>query len=144
MLQRMYTRWAQRRGFEVEVLDLQPGDEAGIKSATLAIKGDWAYGYLRAEVGVHRLVRISPFDANARRQTAFASVSISPDIDDSVKVDIDEKDLRIETMRAASTSTRPSRPSASRTSRPGSRCTASPSARSTRTGRRRCASCARS
>jgi len=100
MLQRMYTRWAERRGFEVEVLDLQPGDEAGIKSVTLGIKGEWVYGYLRAEAGVHRLVRISPFDANARRQTAFASVALAPDIDDSVKVEIDEKDLRIETMRS--------------------------------------------
>ncbi len=100
MLQRMYTRWTQRRGFEVELLDLQPGDEAGIKSVTLGIKGEWAYGYLRAETGVHRLVRISPFDANARRQTSFASVGLSPDIDDTAKVDIDEKDLRVDVMRS--------------------------------------------
>jgi peptide chain release factor 2 len=100
MLQRMYARWAQRHGFETEELDLQPGDEAGIKSCTIAIKGEWAYGYLRAEAGVHRLVRISPFDANARRQTSFASVFVYPDIDETVKVDIDEKELRIETMRS--------------------------------------------
>jgi peptide chain release factor 2 len=100
MLQRMYTRWAQRRGYKCEVLDLQPGDEAGIKSCTLSIDGEWAYGYLRAEAGVHRLVRISPFDANARRQTAFASVFVYPDIDETIKLDIDEKDLRVETMRS--------------------------------------------
>jgi peptide chain release factor 2 len=100
MLQRMYTRWAQRRGFDIEVLDVQPGDEAGIKSCTISIKGEWAYGYLRAEAGVHRLVRISPFDANARRQTAFASVFIYPDIDETIKLEIDEKDLRVETMRS--------------------------------------------
>jgi peptide chain release factor 2 len=100
MLQRMYTRWAQRRGYDLELLDVQPGDEAGIKSATLAIRGEWAYGYLRAEAGVHRLVRISPYDAQARRHTSFASVFVYPDIDETVKVDIDEKDLRIETMRS--------------------------------------------
>jgi peptide chain release factor 2 len=100
MLRRMYTRWAQRRGYKSEILDLQPGDEAGIKSCTISITGGWAYGYLRAEAGVHRLVRISPFDANARRQTAFASVFVYPDIDETVRVDIDEKDLRVETMRS--------------------------------------------
>ena len=100
MLQRMYTRWAQRRGYELEVLDLQPGDEAGIKSVTLGIQGEWAYGYLRAEAGVHRLVRISPFDSQARRHTSFASVFVYPDIDETVHVDIDEKDLRVETMRS--------------------------------------------
>jgi peptide chain release factor 2 len=100
MLQRMYTRWAQRRGYKCEVLDLQPGDEAGIKSCTLSIEGEWAYGYLRAEAGVHRLVRISPFDANARRQTAFASVFVYPDIDETIKLEIDEKELRVETMRS--------------------------------------------
>jgi peptide chain release factor 2 len=100
MLQRMYTRWAQRRGYDLEVLDLQPGDEAGIKSATLSIQGEWAYGYLRAEAGVHRLVRISPFDSQARRHTSFASVFVYPDIDETVKVEIDEKDLRVETMRS--------------------------------------------
>jgi peptide chain release factor 2 len=100
MLQRMYTRWAQRHGYELEVLDIQPGDEAGIKSVTLGIQGEWAYGYLRAEAGVHRLVRISPFDSQARRHTSFASVFVYPDIDETVKVDIDEKDLRVETMRS--------------------------------------------
>jgi peptide chain release factor 2 len=100
MLQRMYTRWAARRGFECEILDLQPGDEAGIKSATLSIQGEWAYGYLRAEAGVHRLVRISPFDSQARRHTSFASVFVYPDIDETVHVEIDEKDLRVETMRS--------------------------------------------
>jgi peptide chain release factor 2 len=100
MLQRMYTRWAARRGYKCEVLDLQPGDEAGIKSCTLSIEGEWAYGYLRAEAGVHRLVRISPYDSAARRHTSFASVFIYPDIDETVTVDIDEKDLRIETMRS--------------------------------------------
>ncbi len=100
MLQRMYTRWAQRHDYELEVLDLQPGDEAGIKSVTLGIQGEWAYGYLRAEAGVHRLVRISPYDSQARRHTSFASVFIYPDIDETVKVEIDDKDLRVETMRS--------------------------------------------
>ena len=92
MLQRMYVRWVARRAYQAEILDLQPGDEAGIKSVTLGVTGEWAYGYLRAESGVHRLVRISPFDAQARRHTSFASVFVYPDID--------EKDLRIETMRS--------------------------------------------
>jgi peptide chain release factor 2 len=100
MLLRMYSRWAERKGFKVEELDLQPGDEAGIKSATILVEGEWAYGWLRAEGGVHRLVRISPFDANARRQTAFASVFVYPDIDETIKVEIDEKDLRIDVMRS--------------------------------------------
>jgi peptide chain release factor 2 len=100
MLVRMYTRWAERKGYKIEELDRQAGDEAGIKSATIGVEGDWAYGYLRAEAGVHRLVRISPFDANARRQTAFASVFIYPDIDETIKVEIDEKDLRIDVMRS--------------------------------------------
>src|SRR5262245_6577422 len=100
MLQRMYTRWAARRGFKCEVLDIQPGDEAGIKSCTLGIEGEWAYGYLRAEAGVHRLVRISPYDSQARRHTSFASVFVYPDIDETVKVEIDEKELRIDVMRS--------------------------------------------
>ena len=100
MLQRMYMRWSVRRGYKCEILDLQPGDEAGIKSVTLGITGEWAYGYLRAENGVHRLVRISPFDANARRHTSFASVFIYPDIDETIQLDIDEKDLRIDVMRS--------------------------------------------
>jgi len=100
MLQRMYMRWCARRGYKCEILDLQPGDEAGIKSVTLGIEGEWAYGYLRAENGVHRLVRISPFDSQARRHTSFASVFIYPDIDETIKLDIDEKDLRIDVMRS--------------------------------------------
>jgi peptide chain release factor 2 len=100
MLLRMYTRWAERKGFEVEQLDLQPGDEAGVKSATIGVEGEWAYGWLRAEAGVHRLVRISPFDAQARRHTSFASVFVYPDIDETIKVEIDDKDLRIDVMRS--------------------------------------------
>jgi peptide chain release factor 2 len=100
MLLRMYMRWAERRGFKVESLDLQAGDEAGIKSATILIEGDWAYGWLRAEAGVHRLVRISPFDSAKRRHTSFASVFVYPDIDETIKVEIDEKDLRIDVMRS--------------------------------------------
>ena len=101
MLLRMYTRWAERKGFKVEELDFQPGEEAGIKSATLLVEGGHAYGYLRGEQGVHRLVRISPFDSNARRHTSFASVSLTPDIDQEVQVVIDEKDLRIDTYRSS-------------------------------------------
>ncbi len=101
MLMRMYLRWAERRGFRAEVLDLQPAEEAGIRGATIGITGDYAYGYLNTEQGVHRLVRISPFDANARRQTAFASVTAVPEIDDDVEVELDEADLRIDTYRAS-------------------------------------------
>jgi len=101
MLFRMYTRWAEKNGFEVEVLDFQPGEEAGIKSATVLIKGENAYGYLKAETGVHRLVRISPFDANKRRHTSFASVFVSPEIDDEISVEIRDEDLRIDTYRAS-------------------------------------------
>ncbi|PID38217.1 MAG: peptide chain release factor 2 [Deltaproteobacteria bacterium] len=100
MLGRMYLRWAERRGFKVELLDRLAGEEAGIKSMTIGVDGEYAYGYLRAEAGVHRLVRISPFDANARRQTAFAAVHVSPDIDDDVEVDIDDDDLKIDYYRA--------------------------------------------
>lgn len=100
MLLRMYTRWAERRGFKVAALDLLPGDEAGIKSVTLAVTGPYAYGYLKAEAGVHRLVRISPFDANKRRHTSFASVFVYPEIEDDVELVIDDKDLRIDTFRA--------------------------------------------
>ena len=101
MLTRMYTRWADRRGYSVNVLDLQPGEEAGIKSATLEVSGDDAYGYLKAEKGVHRLVRISPFDAQSRRHTSFASVFVYPQIDDTIEIEIDESDLRIDTFRAS-------------------------------------------
>ena len=100
MLLRMYTRWAERRGFKLESLDLQAGDEAGIKSATILIEGEWAYGWLRAEAGVHRLVRISPFDSAKRRHTSFASVFIYPDIDETITIEIDEKDLRVDVMRS--------------------------------------------
>ncbi len=100
MLLRMYVRWAERKGYKVEELDRQGGDEAGIKSATIGVEGEWAYGWLRAEAGVHRLVRISPYDAQARRHTSFASVFIYPDIDETIKVEIDEKDLRIDVMRS--------------------------------------------
>ena len=101
MLLRMYQRWAERRGFKVQVLDLQLGDEAGIKSATLSVEGLNAYGYLRVERGVHRLVRISPFDAQARRHTSFASIAVMPEIDDANEVDVGEKDIRIDTYRAS-------------------------------------------
>jgi peptide chain release factor 2 len=101
MLLRMYSRWAERHGFKVSTLDYQAGDEAGIKSVTLSISGVNAYGYLKAERGVHRLVRISPFDAQARRHTAFASVDALPDIEDSVEVVVEEKDLRIDTYRSS-------------------------------------------
>ncbi len=101
MLLRMYMRWAEKQEFRVSLLDRVDGEEAGIKSATLNIEGDYAFGYLRSEGGVHRLVRISPFDANARRQTAFAAVAVYPDVDSEVEVDIQEKDLRIDTYRAS-------------------------------------------
>lgn len=101
MLLRMYVRWAERKGFSIEELDYRPGEEAGIKNATILIKGEYANGCLRSEQGVHRLVRISPFDSNARRHTSFASVSVTPDIDAEVEVVIDEKDLRIDTYRSS-------------------------------------------
>jgi peptide chain release factor 2 len=101
MLTRMYTRWTETHGFTSSLLDLQPGDEAGIKSVTIEVKGQYAYGYLKAEKGVHRLVRISPFDANSRRHTSFASVFVFPQVDDDVEVEIEEKDLRIDTYRAS-------------------------------------------
>jgi peptide chain release factor 2 len=100
MLLRMYLRWAEAHGLAVEELDRQDGEEAGIRSTTVVVSGENAYGYLKTEEGVHRLVRISPFDANARRQTAFAAVSVLPELDDSIEVEIDEKDLRIDTYRA--------------------------------------------
>ncbi|MGE3151779.1 MAG: peptide chain release factor 2 [Nitrospiraceae bacterium] len=100
MLLRMYARWAEHKSYKVETLDLQAGEEAGIKSATLSIVGPYAYGYLKAEAGVHRLVRISPFDSNKRRHTSFASVFVYPELEDDVEVVIDDKDLRIDTFRA--------------------------------------------
>ncbi|MEA3373489.1 MAG: peptide chain release factor 2 [Campylobacterota bacterium] len=101
MLLRMYTRWAERRGFKVETLDYQSGEEAGIKDASILIKGDNAYGYLRVENGIHRLVRISPFDSNAKRHTSFSSVMVSPEIDDDIDIEIEDKDIRIDTYRAS-------------------------------------------
>lgn len=100
MLLRMYTRWAERHGYKVSLVDILPGDEAGISRATLSIEGDYAFGYLKAESGVHRLVRISPFDANKRRHTSFAAVTVSPAIEDDIEVEINEKDLKIDTFRA--------------------------------------------
>lgn len=101
MLLRMYLRWAERNDFEVELLDRQDGDDAGIKSATFAVRGSYAFGYLKAENGVHRLVRISPYDAAARRHTSFASIYVYPEIDDDVEIDIEDKDLRVDTFRAS-------------------------------------------
>ncbi len=101
MVLRMYLRYAERQGYETEMLDLQPGEEAGIKSATFLVKGPYAFGYLRGESGVHRLVRISPFDASRRRHTSFCSVFVAPEIEEDVEVEIDEKDLRIDTFRAS-------------------------------------------
>jgi peptide chain release factor 2 len=100
MLLRMYTRWAEQRGFKVEFIEETQGEEAGIKSATIEIKGRNAYGWLKTENGVHRLVRISPFDSNARRHTSFASVNVYPVVDDTIKIDIDESDVRVDTMRS--------------------------------------------
>ena len=100
MLLRMYLRWAERRGFEATIIDYLPGDEAGIKSVTWTLRGEYAYGYAKAEIGIHRLVRISPFDAGARRHTSFASVFVYPEVDDRIVIEIDEKDLRIDTYRS--------------------------------------------
>jgi len=100
MLLRMYLRWAERRGFKTSILDFQPGDEAGVKSVTVMLEGEYAYGYARAESGIHRLVRISPFDAGSRRHTSFAAVFIYPEVDEKIQVEIDENDLRIDTYRS--------------------------------------------
>jgi len=100
MLYRMYTRWAEDKKFKCEVVDLLPGEEAGIKNVLFLIKGEYAYGLLKAEIGVHRLVRISPFDANKKRHTSFASVDVTPEIDDNIEIDVKEIDLRIDTYRA--------------------------------------------
>jgi peptide chain release factor 2 len=101
MLMRMYLRWAEKNGFKTQMLDYQDGEEAGIKSATFSVIGEYAYGYLSSETGVHRLVRISPFDAAKRRHTSFASVAVYPEIDDTIEVDIDAKDLRVDTYRSS-------------------------------------------
>jgi peptide chain release factor 2 len=101
MLLRMYIRWAEKSGYSVDIVEETPGDEAGIKSVTVKISGEYAYGYLTSEIGVHRLVRISPFDSNARRHTSFVSVFIFPEVDDNIEVEINQKDLRIDTYRAS-------------------------------------------
>jgi peptide chain release factor 2 len=101
MLLRMYLRWCERRGYKTEVLDFQPGEGAGLKSATVMVTGPYAYGYAKAESGVHRLVRISPFDANARRQTSFASILVMPDIEADIQIEIRDDDLRVDTYRSS-------------------------------------------
>jgi peptide chain release factor 2 len=100
MLLRMYLKWAEKRGFKTEIIDYQPGEEAGVKSVTFTVTGDYAYGLLSAEAGVHRLVRISPFDQAARRHTSFASLFVYPEIDENIEVEINDKDLRVDTYRA--------------------------------------------
>ena len=101
MLLRMYLRWGDRRGYKTEIMEYQPGEEAGLKRVTFTVAGDYAYGYLKCEAGIHRLVRISPFDANSRRHTSFASVFVYPEIDDNIDVEVNESDLRIDTYRAS-------------------------------------------
>jgi len=101
MLLRMYKRWAERRGFSIEILDYQNGEEAGIKDVSFIVKGENAYGYLKVENGIHRLVRISPFDSNAKRHTSFSSVMVSPEIDDDINIVIEDKDIRVDTYRAS-------------------------------------------
>jgi peptide chain release factor 2 len=100
MLLRMYLRWCERKGYKTEVIDYEPAEEAGITGASFTVAGPNAYGYLRAEVGVHRLVRISPFDGNARRQTSFAAIEVTPDIEDEIDIVVEDKDIEISTMRA--------------------------------------------
>ena len=101
MLLRMYLRWAERKGFKATIIDYQPGDEAGVKSVSITLEGEYAYGYAKAESGIHRLVRISPVDAGARRHTSFASVFVYPEVDDTIVIEIDEDDLRIDTYRSS-------------------------------------------
>ena len=100
MLMRLYTRWTERSGMEAVIMDMQQGEEAGIKGVTITVKGDYAYGYLKAEAGVHRLVRLSPFDTGSRRHTSFASVFVYPEIDDDIEVDLKDDDLKVETYRS--------------------------------------------
>ena len=101
MLLRMYLRYCEKSGLKATIVDSQPGEEAGIRSATVSIQGSYAFGYLKEEIGVHRLVRLSPFDSNARRHTSFSAVFVYPQVDDSIKVEIDEKDLRVDTFRSS-------------------------------------------
>lgn len=101
MLLRMYMRWAERRGFKTELVDYLPGEGAGLKSATITVEGSYAYGYLQAEAGIHRLVRISPFDANARRHTSFASVFVYPEVEEDIEIEIRDEDLRVDTYRSS-------------------------------------------
>lgn len=101
MLFRMYLRWVERKGFKSEIIDFQPGEEAGIKSTTFTADGNYAFGYLKSEIGIHRLVRISPFNANGKRHTSFASVFVYPEVDNDIVIDIEEKDLRIDVFRAS-------------------------------------------
>ncbi len=100
ILLRMYTRWAEQKGYSIEVVDFQPGEEAGVKSVTFTVSGEFSYGYMKAEVGVHRLVRISPYDANKRRHTSFASVFVYPEVDDTIEIEINEADLKVDTFRS--------------------------------------------
>ena len=142
MLYRMYMQWANKHGFEFEMLDYLDGDEAGLKSATVMVKGENAYGYLKGENGVHRLVRVSPFDANARRQTSFAALEVMPELPDDIEVEIRPEDIEMQVYRAsapaASTSTRRALPFDSSTSRRASSPPARPSARSSRTATTPC------
>ncbi len=144
MLERMYLRYAEKNGFSVELMEETEGEVAGIKNCTIKISGEYAYGYLRTETGIHRLVRKSPFDSNARRHTSFTSVFVYPEVDDSIEIEINPADLRIDTYRASGaggqhiTSTRPTPRCASRTSRPASSCSARTTVRSTRTRPKRC------
>ncbi len=101
MLLRMYLRWSEQKGFETKIIDFQPGDEAGIKSVTITVEGRYAYGYAKAEIGIHRLVRISPFDTGKRRHTSFASVFVYPEVSDDIDIEINESDLRIDTYRSS-------------------------------------------
>ncbi len=101
MLLRMYSRWAERNKYSIEQIDLLPGEEAGIKSVTIFVKGSFAYGYLKSEVGVHRLVRISPFDSNSRRHTSFAAVDVIPELDADIEIEVNEKDLKLDTYRSS-------------------------------------------
>ena len=130
MLLRMYTRYAERKGFKVEVMEQDDGEIAGINNATLRIEGEYAYGLLRTETGVHRLVRYSPFDSNNKRHTSFASVFVYPEVDDSFEIEINPADLRTDTYRA---STKPTPPCASPTSPQASWCNRNPAARNTKT-----------